>query len=99
MNHGVEKRRLQTCSSVGIAAGKDLQKLGRAPMDFSTKLNECIIRVEQGLDTLLPKASVRPSRIHEAMRYSLQAGGKRLRPVLVLSSAELFGSSPLLDPL
>jgi geranylgeranyl diphosphate synthase, type II len=60
-------------------------------MDFSTKLNAFIARVEQGIDSLLPPASTRPARIHEAMRYSLQAGGKRLRPVLVLATAELFG--------
>ncbi len=40
---------------------------------------------------MVPSANTRPSRIHEAMRYSLHAGGKRLRPVLVLSAAELFG--------
>ena len=59
-------------------------------MDFSTKLNSFIAQAEQGIDRLLPAASTRPPRIHEAMRYSLQAGGKRLRPVLVLAAAELF---------
>ena len=60
-------------------------------MDFSTKLNVLIAQVDHGLDTIVPSASTRPARIHEAMRYSLQAGGKRLRPVLVLAVAELFG--------
>ncbi|HEU5079541.1 MAG TPA: farnesyl diphosphate synthase [Opitutaceae bacterium] len=58
-------------------------------MEFSTKLNDLILQVEQGIHELVPQASTRPKRIHEAMRYSLQAGGKRLRPVLVLSAAEL----------
>ncbi len=57
-----------------------------------------VARVERGLDRLLPAASARPARLHTAMRYSLQAGGKRLRPVLLLAAAELFpGKRP--DPL
>lgn len=59
-------------------------------MDFSTKLNAFVAQTEQALDKLLPSGATRPSRIHEAMRYSLQAGGKRLRPVLLLSAAKLF---------
>lgn len=58
-------------------------------MDFSTKLNALIAEVEQGIAELVPPATTRPARIHEAMRYSLQAGGKRLRPVLVLAACEL----------
>jgi len=60
-------------------------------MDFSTKLNDLIAQVEQAIDQLVPSATTRPSRLHAAMRYSLQAGGKRLRPVLVLAAAELSG--------
>ena len=60
-------------------------------MDFSTDYNRYVARVERGLDTWLPAAGTRPARLHEAMRYSLQAGGKRLRPVIVLATAELFG--------
>jgi geranylgeranyl diphosphate synthase type II len=67
-------------------------------MDFSARLNAYVARVEAGLDSLLPPASTRPARIHEAMRYSLQAGGKRLRPVLTLVAAELSGSNSA-DPL
>ncbi len=54
--------------------------------------------VEKAIDDLLPPASVRPSRIHEAMRHSMQAGGKRLRPVLLLAAARLRGAE-LHDPL
>ena len=62
-------------------------------MDFTTKLNRLIAQVELSLDSLVPPHAgleTGPARIHEAMRYSLQAGGKRLRPVLVLASAELL---------
>jgi len=47
--------------------------------------------VDRALDRFLPKASVPPATIHKAMRYSLFAGGKRLRPVLCLTAAEACG--------
>lgn len=61
-------------------------------MDFSPTLSRYIAHVEHGLDHLVPAAGTRPARIHEAMRYSLQAGGKRLRPVLVLATADLVAA-------
>ena len=47
--------------------------------------------VDEVLDRVLPKPHGLPRRVHEAMRYAVFAGGKRLRPFLVLSSAHLFG--------
>ena len=47
--------------------------------------------VDRALDRFLPKASVRPATIHKAMRYSMFAGGKRLRPILSLAAAEACG--------
>lgn len=60
-------------------------------MDFAVELRRLVTQVEQGLEVHLPPAATRPARLHEAMRYSLEAGGKRLRPVLLLATAELFG--------
>ncbi len=60
-------------------------------MDFAADLSRFIRRVEEGIDLHVPPARARPARLHEAMRYSLEAGGKRLRPVLVLATAERFG--------
>lgn len=64
-------------------------------MDFSTKLNALVARTETALDRLVPAlpadAPAGPARLHAAMRHSLQAGGKRLRPVLALAAAELGG--------
>lgn len=60
-------------------------------MDFPAELKRHVARVERGLDLHVPRADTRPARLHTAMRYSLEAGGKRLRPVLVLAAAELFG--------
>lgn len=61
------------------------------------KLGKCRERVEAGIDVLLPPAGARPARLHRAMRYSLEAGGKRIRPALVFLSAELFPAKA--DPL
>ena len=54
-------------------------------------------RLEAGLKTLLPSPAEAPSRIHEAMQYCLSAGGKRLRPVLLMAAAELYPAKA--DPL
>ncbi len=59
-------------------------------MEFASELKRHVARVERGLDQFVPRADTRPARLHTAMRYSLEAGGKRLRPVLVLATAELF---------
>ena len=59
-------------------------------MDFPALSQAYRERAERGLDQLLPAATTRPARLHEAMRYTLQAGGKRVRPVLVLAAADLF---------
>src|SRR3712207_4920276 len=49
--------------------------------------------VDRALDCFLPKESARPATIHKAMRYSLFAGGKRLRPILCLAAAEACGGN------
>jgi geranylgeranyl diphosphate synthase type II len=47
--------------------------------------------IDRALDRYLPKESIKPRTIHKAMRYSLFAGGKRLRPILCLAAAEACG--------
>jgi geranylgeranyl diphosphate synthase, type II len=49
--------------------------------------------VEEALVRLMPPADLYPPRIHEAMSYAVLAGGKRLRPILLLSAAEVVGDS------
>ncbi len=51
-------------------------------------------RVEAALDRLLPPPDVEPRILHEAIRYSVFAGGKRFRPLLVLASAEVCQIDP-----
>ncbi len=60
-------------------------------MDLSAYLKSCAQRVDGALDGFLPKATLKPATIHRAMRYSLFAGGKRMRPVLCLAAAEACG--------
>ncbi|MEZ5434675.1 MAG: polyprenyl synthetase family protein [Verrucomicrobiales bacterium] len=49
--------------------------------------------IDETLDRLLPPATTSPVTLHEAMRYSLFAGGKRLRPALCLAASEACGGS------
>ena len=60
-------------------------------MDFKTYLDARCTAVDAALDRFLPAKDEKPATIHEAMRYSMFAGGKRLRPVLVLAAAEACG--------
>lgn len=48
-------------------------------------------RIERYLAVHLPRASQHPRKLHEAMRYSIRAGGKRLRPILVIEAALATG--------
>ncbi|MBU6400138.1 MAG: polyprenyl synthetase family protein [Verrucomicrobia bacterium] len=47
--------------------------------------------IDEALDRFLPKATAKPATLHRAMRYSLFAGGKRVRPALCLAAAEACG--------
>jgi geranylgeranyl diphosphate synthase type II len=60
-------------------------------MDLACYLSEHTQLVDRQLDRYLPRASAKPATIHRAMRYSLFAGGKRMRPVLTLAAAEACG--------
>ncbi len=50
--------------------------------------------VEDALDQFLPSAETPPQVVHQAMRHSVFAGGKRLRPILVIAAAEVAGGGP-----
>lgn len=62
-------------------------------MNLESYLAERTEIVNRGLKDLLVKDSEYPQNLHNAMHYSLFAGGKRIRPVLVLASAEAVGGS------
>src|SRR2546422_3896642 len=61
--------------------------------DLQAYLTDRAAAVNRALDGSLPRATTRPATIHKAMRYSLFAGGKRMRPALCLAAAEACGGS------
>jgi geranylgeranyl pyrophosphate synthase len=65
---------------------------------FAEYLEARRAEVERALEAFLPTASQCPAVVAEAMRYSVMAGGKRLRPLLVLASADAAASSAQSDP-
>ncbi len=62
-------------------------------MDLKAHLDSRTQLIDRALDRFLPRATVKPRTIHTAMRYSLFAGGKRLRPALTLAAAEACGGT------
>ena len=54
---------------------------------------ECTKTVDATLDALLPSGKIAPENLYAAMRWSVFAGGKRLRPALLLATGEMFGAS------
>ena len=61
--------------------------------DLGSYMKQRMAAVDAALDRFLPPESERPESLHKAMRYSVFAGGKRLRPVLVIAGAEAVGGS------
>jgi geranylgeranyl pyrophosphate synthase len=61
---------------------------------FASKLAGWQARAERELDARLPAASATPPRLHQAMRYSVLGGGKRVRPILVYATAEALRILP-----
>src|SRR2546427_2201045 len=69
-------------------------------MNLYACFEEDRLAVDAALERLLPAESTPPSSIHTAMRYSVFAGGKRMRPILCLEAARIFSSDipPALHP-
>ncbi len=57
-------------------------------MDLKNYLKEKKVLIDAFLDRATPRADKMPTSLHASMRYSLEAGGKRVRPVLALAAAE-----------
>jgi geranylgeranyl diphosphate synthase type II len=69
-------------------------------MKLPAFFDEDLQAVDAALERLLPPEGTRPASIHSAMRYSVFAGGKRVRPILCLEAARIFAAevAPALHP-
>ncbi len=61
---------------------------------IESELKALSARVDQALDRFLPDPCVHPARLHEAMRYAVLGGGKRLRPALTYATGRALGLAP-----
>jgi geranylgeranyl pyrophosphate synthase len=59
--------------------------------DFAARLEGWQARIERELSARLPAIDIQPSRLHEAIRYSVLGGGKRVRPALVYATGAALG--------
>lgn len=62
--------------------------------DFATWMRAQGARTEAALDAALPSTDTIPHTLHEAMRYAVLGGGKRVRPLLVHAAGEVAGATP-----
>ena len=62
--------------------------------DFTAWMQSCQSRMESVLADCLPPAHIAPQRLHEAMRYAVLGGGKRVRPLLAFAAGEVVGAAP-----
>jgi farnesyl diphosphate synthase len=67
--------------------------VGPSRTDFPAWVHTRQDHTERLLDALLPPATVAPARLHEAMRYAVLGGGKRMRPLLAFAAGELAGAA------
>jgi geranylgeranyl diphosphate synthase, type II len=63
-------------------------------MNIAEYLEQKRIEVDRFLDLVTPPPVTPPTTLHESMRYSLLAGGKRIRPILTIAAAEALGQTP-----
>jgi geranylgeranyl diphosphate synthase, type II len=62
-------------------------------MNIKDYLQQKRVEIDRFLDSVMPSATTPPSTLHESMRYSLMAGGKRIRPILAIAAAEAIGTA------
>jgi geranylgeranyl diphosphate synthase type II len=63
-------------------------------MDLKSYFDHRISQVDKALEVVLPGESTLPASLHKAMRYSIFAGGKRIRPILMIAACEAVGGDP-----
>nr|QEV81834.1 geranylgeranyl diphosphate synthase [Prunella vulgaris] len=87
------RRPIPTRFSVSAATVVAAEDHSAAAFEFKRYMDDKAARVNTALDAAV--ALREPYRIHESMRYSLLAGGKRVRPVLCIAACELVGGAEL----
>lgn len=63
-------------------------------MDFTGYISEKAAQIDEAMHRILTPSNLYPELIHEAVHYSIFAGGKRLRPILCLAAVEALGKDP-----
>jgi farnesyl diphosphate synthase len=69
--------------------------LANSTAPFSDWVATAQAQVETLLDTHLPPATTEPEMLHQALRYAVMDGGKRIRPLLALAAGQLCGAPPM----
>jgi geranylgeranyl diphosphate synthase, type II len=89
------KRELRACAYEACSVRDAI-----LPMNLPAFFEEDLQLVDTALQRFMPAADAPPPSIHEAMRYSVFAGGKRIRPILCLEAARIFAQDviPALHP-
>jgi farnesyl diphosphate synthase len=67
-----------------------------ASLTFDAWVKSIQAVMENALESFLPSASAMPARLHDAMRYAVLDGGKRVRPLLVFAAGDLFAADAAL---
>lgn len=81
----------RTTARAVSAATTPPQKVGSSSFDFDSYVRDSAKAVQEALDEAVPLEY--PEKIHESMRYSLLAGGKRVRPMLCLAACDMVGGT------
>jgi geranylgeranyl pyrophosphate synthase len=70
------------------------QEQNKIEMSYLTYAQPMILKINRRLEQLLPVESIPTSKLIEAMRYAVLNGGKRIRPILTMATAEAIGNAP-----
>ncbi|HET7267609.1 MAG TPA: farnesyl diphosphate synthase [Oleiagrimonas sp.] len=79
-----------TMTRIAICKGPPVDSM----TSFESRVPDYVDRAERALDARLPAAATAPSSLHEAMRYAILGGGKRVRPLLCYATGEVLGIDP-----
>jgi len=86
--------RSEAAVSAASASGVAAPVQAGAGDSFASWSRAVALRVERALESALPPAQATPATLHEAMRYAVLGGGKRVRPLLVHAAGELVAAAP-----